>query len=91
MLPAVTSLKNTARQIVAYTVLLVVTSLLFTPAAGMGVLYTGAALITGGVFLAFAVRLARHPTTENAMRLFGWSITYVTILFGAMAADQLLR
>ena len=32
---------------------------------------------------------AATPTPAAAMRLFGWSITYITVLFGAMAVDQL--
>ena len=90
MLPAVVSFARTARQIVVYTVLLWAASLLFAPVAGMGVLYVAAAVVLGGVFLHMAVKLARDATPALAMRLFGYSITYVTLLFGAMAADQLL-
>jgi protoheme IX farnesyltransferase len=43
------------------------------------------------VFTGFAVQLLRTGTPAVAMRLFSWSITYVTLLFGAMAADQLIR
>jgi protoheme IX farnesyltransferase len=57
----------------------------------MGALYWGAAIVLGAVFFAYAVRLMRDGTPAGAMRLFGWSITYVTLLFGAMAADTLLR
>ncbi|MBV8982654.1 MAG: protoheme IX farnesyltransferase, partial [Acidimicrobiia bacterium] len=38
-----------------------------------------------------AVRLRRQATPAVAMRLFGWSISYVTLLFGAMALDQLVH
>jgi heme O synthase-like polyprenyltransferase len=34
--------------------------------------------------------LLRDPTTKRAMRLFSYSITYITLLFGAMALDQLV-
>ncbi len=91
MLPAVASLRTTAVRILVYTVLLWALTLVFAPVAGMGALYTAAALGLGAVFLAFAVQLFRTPTAPVAMRLFSWSITYVTLLFGAMAADQLLR
>ena len=91
MLPAVASLRTTAVRILVYTVLLWALTLLFAPVAGMGVLYTASAVGLGAVFLALAVRLYRDPTAPVAMRLFSWSITYVTLLFGAMAADQLLR
>ena len=91
MLPSVASMHTTAVRIVAYTVGLWALTIVFSPVAGMGHLYLGAALVLGGVFLWLAVRLLRSPTQKDAMRLFGYSITYITLLFGAMAADQLLR
>jgi protoheme IX farnesyltransferase len=56
----------------------------------MGVIYTVSAVVLGAVFVLFAVRVLRNASVANAMRLFGWSITYVTLLFGAMALDQLV-
>jgi len=91
MMPAVRSVAATARQIAIYTAILWVTSLAFAPAAGMGVLYIGAAIVLGAVFMLFAVQLQRDGSTARAMRLFSYSITYVTLLFGAMAVDQLIR
>ncbi len=90
MLPVVTSFAATARRIVLYTLVLWGVSILFWPIGDMGDLYLGAALVLGGVFTWHATQLARQGTPERAMRLFGWSITYVTLLFGAMAVDQLL-
>ena len=90
MLPAVSSLATTARRILAYTVALWACSLLFGEVAGMGLLYWASAVALGGVFVLKALKLQDQPTPERAMKLFGWSITYVTLLFGAMAVDQLL-
>jgi heme o synthase len=59
--------------------------------AGMGPLYVGGAVVLGAVFTVMAWRLLREPTAPVAMRLFSWSITYVTLLFGAMALDPFLR
>jgi len=91
MLPAVASLRTTAVRITTYTVLLTALTVVFAPVAGMGNLYLGSAIVLGAVFCGLAVRLQQHSTPQAAMRLFGWSITYITLLFGAMAADQLLR
>ncbi|HEX4906211.1 MAG TPA: heme o synthase [Acidimicrobiales bacterium] len=91
MLPVVATLRTTATRIILYTLVLWALTLVFAPVAGMGALYTASAAGLGAVFLAFAIRLYRTPTPAVAMRLFSWSITYVTLLFGAMAADQLLR
>jgi heme o synthase len=91
MLPVVASLRTTATRILGYTLLLWALTILFAPVAGMGNLYLGAALVLGAVFTWFAARLLRDATARTAMRVFTWSITYITLLFGAMALDQLLR
>lgn len=90
MLPSVTSLARTGRQIVIYTAVLWALSLAFVPIAGMGLIYLSAALGLGGVFLALAIQLWRQGTNQRAMRLFGYSITYLMLLFSAMALDQIL-
>lgn len=90
MLPSVASFAVTSRRIVAYTIALWAISLAFWPIGGMGALYGVAATVLGAVYTWHAVALARDGTYERAMRLFGWSITYITILFGAMAVDQLV-
>lgn len=90
MMPVVASLRKTAAQILAYSVLVAGVSLLFGATAGMGPLYWASAITLGAVFCALAFELWRRPGEAQAMRLFRWSITYVTLLFAAMAADQLL-
>jgi protoheme IX farnesyltransferase len=107
MLPVVESLHRTSLRILGYTLLLWALTVLFSPVAGMGHLYLGAAIVLGGIFTAYALQLLRTPdpglgvaaadgavevqVRATAMRLFTWSITYITLLFGAMALDQLLR
>lgn len=91
MLPVVASLRTTARRILLYTLLLVGLTVLFAPVAGMGSLYLVAALVLGGVFTYMAVKLAQQRTQDAAMRVFTWSISYITLLFGAMAVDELVR
>jgi protoheme IX farnesyltransferase len=91
MLPVVASFTRTAQRILAYTVALWVVSIAFVPIGGMGVIYLVAAVVLGGVFVAYAVRLLREGTAASAMRLFGYSISYVTLLFSAMAVDELVR
>jgi len=91
MLPVVASLRATAVRILLYTLLLWALTVLFAPVAGMGHIYLGAALVLGGIFTWYAVRLLREATPGAAMRVFTWSISYITLLFGAMALDQLVR
>jgi protoheme IX farnesyltransferase len=57
----------------------------------MGWIYTVSAVVLGAVFTGLTVELLRTGSTAVAMRVFTFSITYVTLLFGAMALDQLVR
>jgi protoheme IX farnesyltransferase len=92
MLPVVRGEAETARQIVLYTIALIAVSLLLLPAAGMGWIYLGAAVVLGALFLWGALRLrADAANGRAAIRLFRYSISYLTLLFAAVAADALLR
>ena len=91
MLPAVASFERTARQILLYTVVLVAVTVLFAWVGHMGPVYLVSALVLGGVFVFYAQRLRRQQTPKAAMRLFSYSITYLTLLFVAMAVDVLVR
>jgi protoheme IX farnesyltransferase len=91
MLPSVASMRVTSERILGYTLFLWGLTLVFGPVADMGAIYLVAATVLGGIFTWLALRLLRSESTADAMRVFGWSITYVTLLFGAMAADQLVR
>jgi protoheme IX farnesyltransferase len=90
MMPVVTGFKSTAAQIFGYSLLVLATSLLFAWIAGMGAIYWASAVLLGVIFCTLALGLWRQPSEAKAMRLFQWSITYVTLLFGAMAVDQLI-
>ncbi|HXW32570.1 MAG TPA: heme o synthase [Acidimicrobiales bacterium] len=91
MLPVVTTLARTARQILFYSVALVAVTVLFDVVGHMGALYLAAAIVLGAVFLVHAEALRRRQTAASAMALFRYSITYLTLLFAAMAGDVLLR
>ncbi len=92
MLPVVRGEVETARQIVLYTVLLIGVSLLLLPAAGMGWVYLVAAVVLGALFLVQALRLRSDAGSGSAaISLFRYSITYLTLLFAAVAADALIR
>ena len=91
MLPAVVPLRDAVRQMLAYTVALVAATLLLVPVADLGPIYTVTAAVLGVVFVAATVLLGRDPTPAASMRVFGFSITYVTVLFGALTLDVLVR
>ncbi len=90
MLPSVASLGETVRKMALYTVVLVGLTLVFSPVAGMGWVYLGSALVLGLAFGVLVEAVRRDPGERTAMRLFSWSITYVTLLFAAMVVDVLV-
>ncbi|MHB8456499.1 MAG: UbiA prenyltransferase family protein, partial [Acidimicrobiales bacterium] len=92
MLQVVASLARVARQIIGYSIALVAASLLFGYVAHMGLTYWIVAAVAGVVYIVDAFRLrADNGTPKAAMRLFGFSITYITAIFAAMAIDVLVR
>ncbi len=90
MLPVVAGLRETANRILAYTAVLVALTVVFWAVADMGVVYLASALVLGAVFAGFAAAVRRNPTEQVAMRLFSYSITYITLLFAAIALDVVL-
>jgi protoheme IX farnesyltransferase len=97
MLPVLASNKVVAKQIVVYSWVMVAVSLLLTPLGYTGWFYTAVALVTGGWWLWEAHGLLNRAKAEvsgaklKEMRLFHWSITYVSLLFVAVAVDPFLR
>ncbi|MEC9467484.1 MAG: heme o synthase [Actinomycetota bacterium] len=90
MLPSVASLGETVRKMALYTVALVGLTILFSPVAGMGWIYLASAVVLGLAFGILVELVRRDPGERTAMRLFSWSITYVTLLFTAMVVDVLV-
>ena len=90
MLPSVASPRTVAVRIIGYTVLLWALTLVLGPVAQLSWIYMGTAVVLGAVFLAMAVQLLRTESPKVAMRLFSYSITYLTLLFAAMALDALV-
>jgi heme o synthase len=90
MLPVVRGVEETARQILLYTIVMVAVSLVFGAVGGMGLIYPVAAVVLGAVFLAYAVHLLRTASMKVAMQLFRYSISYLGLLFAAMAVDAVV-
>jgi protoheme IX farnesyltransferase len=97
MLPVVATSVATARQILAYSVVMVATSIALWPVAGTGWVYPLAAVVLGVVFLreTFALLARANTGAEGAalrpMRLFHFSNIYLALLFIAAAIDPLLH
>ena len=90
MLPAVAPPTEAARQMIGYTAALVATTLVLVPVADLGWIYTVAAALLGLGFLGATIALARAPTPRMSMKVFTYSITYVTLLFAALMIDVLV-
>jgi protoheme IX farnesyltransferase len=90
MLPNVRGDRETARQIVLYTVGMVAVTLVPVALGWSGLVYLGSALALGAVFLWLAVKLQRELTKRRAAVLFHYSLLYLALLFAAMALDPIL-
>ncbi|MDP3713942.1 MAG: heme o synthase [Mycobacteriales bacterium] len=94
MLPVVATPRQVTVRMTAYSWAMVATSVLLAwPLGSSGAIYTVSAVVLGGVFLAEAHRLqakVKRGADVNPMRLFHWSISYLALLFLAVAVDQLV-
>jgi len=96
MMPVVASLRRTTLEILVYSVIMWAVTVLIGPVAHLGWIYALSATVLGAMFTFYALRLhdhARHDRADvaEAMRLFHFSITYLTALFVLMAVDVLVR
>ncbi|ALR04538.1 protoheme IX farnesyltransferase [Xylella fastidiosa] len=91
MLPVTHGVQHTSRQILLYTVILSVVTLLPVATGMSGVFYLGAALVLDAVFLWYAWRLLDPPDELFAMKTFGYSIVYLMALFAFLMFDHWLR
>jgi len=89
MLPVVSTLAETKRQILLYTVVLVVFSASFAATGAVGWIYLIGSIALGGGFLIRAVRLARGDGIEGAKPLYVFSIAYLALLFGVAVVDSI--
>jgi protoheme IX farnesyltransferase len=90
MMPVVHGEKETRRQIVLYTCLLVVLTMLPVAFGFFGAIYAVVALGLGGAFLVLAVRLQRRADRASALRTYLYSLAYLAVLFCSMVADAQL-
>ncbi len=93
MLPVVADKWKVASQIVIYSYAMVASTLLLIPVHPMGLIYTLAAVI-GGVWFIVEAHLLQNKTrageVKNPMKLFHFSITYLTVVFIAIGVDPLM-
>jgi len=88
MLPVVAGPRETKKQILIYTVLLVPVSLGPTFVGACGLLYGAVAVLLSAAFLVAAVAVWFDRGRDSARRMFGFSILYLFLLFVAMVVDR---
>ena len=88
MLPVTHGEDFTRQQVLLYTILLVVVTVVPYLTGMSGLIYLVTALILGGRFLYWAIRMRRDPDREIPMRVFRFSITYLMLLFAALLIDH---
>jgi len=89
MLPVTHGLAYTRLQILLYTVLLLLVTLLPYLAGMSGLIYLTAALILGFMFLAYSIKIYRNPDDNKiAWATFMFSVNYLMLLFVALLVDH---
>ncbi len=91
MLPSRTSTAGVVRRMVAYTVALVALSALLAPTAHLGPVFLAVTILLGAAFLRQVWTLRGDPSPRRAMKVFGFSITYLTLLFVAMGITAVVQ
>jgi protoheme IX farnesyltransferase len=88
MMPVVKGIEYTKIQIVLYSILLMVVSLLLFATGYFGYLYLVGAAILGGIFIQKSWKLKKSMGADNSMSLFLYSIVYLTLIFLLMLVDR---
>jgi heme o synthase len=87
MLPVTHGVPETTRHIAIYTVLMVSLTLVFFAVARMGLVFLAGTAVLGALFLFQAFAMWREGTDARAVRLYKYSITYLTALFALIILD----
>jgi protoheme IX farnesyltransferase len=90
MMPVVHGETETRRQILLYTGLLLVLTILPVVFGFFGILYAAAAVLLGAGFVSLALRLQRRADRRSALRTYLFSLAYLALLFCAMVIDTRL-
>lgn len=94
MLPVTDTPQEVAKQIIIYSWVMVATTLALIPVADMNWLYSIVAIASGALFIyeayALRTRVRKELADLNPMRLFHWSISYLSLVFLAIGIDPFL-
>ncbi|TPQ29484.1 heme o synthase [Methylomonas sp. HW2-6] len=88
MLPVTHGVEFTRLQILLYTILLLISTLLPYLTGMSGLIYLATALLLGLGFIYYAIQMMRKKDNKTAMRTFGYSIIYLMLIFAALLIDH---
>src|SRR6266702_266121 len=91
MLPVVMGERETRKQILLYSLLLLAVTLVLFGMGAMGYIYLLSAIVLGGIMVYMAVRLLREKTKRWAKTLFWYSNCYLAMIFAAMVIDRVIH
>jgi protoheme IX farnesyltransferase len=90
MLPVVAGERETKRQIILYSIQMIVLTILPTPLGMLGLPYLAMALVLGAIFMYYAIKLRYSTVVSTAWGLYKFSLLYLALLFAAMVIDRQL-
>ena len=91
MLPVVMGERETKKQILLYSLLLLAVTLILFAMQVMGYVYLVCALILGGILIYMSIRLLLDTTRKWARTIFWYSNCYLAILFAVMVLDRVIH
>jgi heme o synthase len=91
MLPVVMGERETRKQILLYSLLLLAVTMILFAMHAMGYFYLLAALVLGGILIYMAIRLIRDQSKKWARTLFWYSNCYLALIFAAMVIDRVVH
>lgn len=91
MMPVVTSVAETKRQILLYTFILVALTLMFVTTSAVGWFYFATAAVSGIGYIYYTWRLYRLPEISGAKSAYLYSLLYLALIFVGVVADVYVR
>jgi protoheme IX farnesyltransferase len=91
MLPVVMGERETKKQILLYSLILVAVTLVLFAMQAMGYVYLIGAVILGGIFIYMAIRLMLDTSRKWARTIFWFSNCYLTLIFAVMVLDRVIH
>ena len=87
MLPVVSSIQETAKQIVRYSIFLVLITIIFSLHSSVSYIYLSSSILLGALFIYLSIRFKTESTESRARTLYIFSLLYLALLFLSIILD----